>query len=117
VAAVSVLAAIGWMFLSWRLSFRGLTPASAFYARALKVGQWFGIASTDSTTPNEFARSFARTLPGSQGAIRSITNAYYAERFGPVEARQVGISEAESGWKQLRRNLLRWRVRRRRWGK
>ena len=117
VAATAVLAAIGWMFLSWRLSFRGLTPAGALYARALKVGQWFGIVSTESTTPNEFARSFARALPGSQGAIRSITNAYYAERFGPIETRQVGISEAESGWKQLRRNLLRWRIRRRRWGK
>lgn len=117
VAIAAVIAAGLWMFVAWRVNFRGLAPASALYARALKVGQWFGVNSNAATTPNEFARAFGRTLPGSQSAIRSITNAYYFERFGPIEAQAAGISEAETGWKQLRRSILRWRIRRRNWGR
>jgi len=70
------------------------------------------VGSADSTTPYEFGRALTTVLPGTEAPIRSITNAYYAEQFDPASSNQESISAARTGWKQLRRNLLRWRIRR-----
>jgi transglutaminase-like putative cysteine protease len=112
IAAICLLIA-GALVLRWQWLVRGLAPASSLYARLQRIGAWFGVRGAESTTPNEFGRALSHVLPGSESAVRSITNAYYAERFDPTPAsRTETLSAARNGWKQLRRNLLRWRIRR-----
>jgi transglutaminase-like putative cysteine protease len=103
---------LGFMGLMWQWRVRGLPPAGGLFARLQRVGAWFGVRSADSTTPYEFGRALTTVLPGTEAPIRSITNAYYAEQFDPASSNQESISAARTGWKQLRRNLLRWRIRR-----
>jgi hypothetical protein len=116
IAAVAVaifsLGIAALLALAWQWRVRGLPPAGGLFARLLRVGGWFGVRPAESTTPNEFGRALSRVLPGAEGPIRSITNAYYAEQFDSTAANSESILAANSGWKQLRRNLLRWRIRR-----
>jgi transglutaminase-like putative cysteine protease len=103
---------LGFMALIWQWRVRGLPPAGGLFARLQRVGAWFGVRSADSTTPYEFGRALTSVLPGTDAPIRSITNAYYAEQFDPASSTQESLVAARTGWKQLRRNLLRWRIRR-----
>jgi hypothetical protein len=116
IAAVAVaivsLGFAGLLALAWQWRVRGLPPAGGLFARLLRVGGWFGVRPAESTTPNEFGRALSRVLPGAEGPIRSITNAYYAEQFDSSAAHSESLIAASAGWKQLRRNLLRWRIRR-----
>jgi transglutaminase-like putative cysteine protease len=112
--ACAALGFAGLFALRWRWRLRGLGPASGLFARLQRVGAWFGVRTGEATTPNEFGRALTRVLPGSDAAVRSITTAYYVEQFDPEGTRGEIIASANSGWKQLRGNLWRWRLRRRR---
>ena len=111
IAAISLFAA-GFLALRWQWQVRGLAPAGSLFARLQRVGTWFGVRSADSTTPNEFGRALTRVLPGSDSAVRSITSAYYAEQYDPASSSGESLAAARAGWRSLRRNLLRWRIRR-----
>jgi hypothetical protein len=112
VAGLAGFAVAGFLALRWQWRVRGLTPAGGLFSRLQRVGLWFGVPASDSTTPYEFGRAFSRALPGSEPAVRSITNAWYAEQFDHETKDETSLRAAQSGWKQLRRNLLRWRIRR-----
>lgn len=112
IAVMCVLLAIA-LGLRWQWHVRGLAPAGGLFARLQRVGAWFGIRSAQSTTPNEFGRALSRVLPGSESAIDSITTAYYAEQFDPASVSPETLLAAKDGWRHLRRNLVRWRLRRR----
>ena len=116
-AALLILTGLGFLSFAiarWNWRVRGLPPAGGLFARLLRIGGWFGVRTNDATTPYEFSRALTRTLPGSEPAVRSITNAYYAEQFDPDRQNPESLVAAQSGWKQVRRNLVRWRLRRRR---
>jgi hypothetical protein len=110
--AILCLLLAGALVLRWQWLVRGLAPAGSLFARLQRVGTWFGVRGAESTTPNEFGRALSRVLPGSELAVRSITTAYYAEQFDQASTTPESLTAAKDGWKQLRRNLLRWRIRR-----
>ena len=112
IVALLCIGALGMMALMWQWRVRGLPPAGGLFARLQRVGSWFGVRGGDSTTPYEFGRALSGVLPGTEAPIRSITNAYYAEQFDPASSSTESLAAARTGWKQLRRNLLRWRIRR-----
>jgi transglutaminase-like putative cysteine protease len=117
IAGVLAAGAVGLgslLALRWRWRLRGLSPASGLFARLQRIGGWFGVRPGDATTPNEFGRALTRVLPGSDAAVRSITTAYYVEQFDPEGAGGETLVSARNGWRQLRSNLLRWRLRKRR---
>ncbi|HQY31766.1 MAG TPA: transglutaminase domain-containing protein, partial [Thermomicrobiales bacterium] len=100
---------VGLLALGWSSKTRGMTASAALLYRLQQVGGWFGMAPTESTTPAEYADTFARRFPGTGAAAHSISEAYYHEQFGPVEGREELIAGAERGWGQIRRTILRWR--------
>lgn len=111
IGTVLLLGVGGFLTLTWRRGLGGLPPAAGLYARMLKVGRWAGVEPTLSSTPGEYGRTLTRVLPGSAGHVRSITEAYYQERFDPSARGNVSLAKANEGWTHLRRNLLRWRIR------
>ncbi|MDQ2681886.1 MAG: transglutaminase-like domain-containing protein, partial [Chloroflexota bacterium] len=71
IGAIGMTLAVGilaYLILSWRSGLGGLPPAAGLFARLIKVGRWFGVEPHPAATPAEYARSFSRALPGTEGA-------------------------------------------------
>ncbi len=104
---LALLAAILAAMLVWSWGLRGMTPAGAGYARALRVGRWWGVRADPATTPAEYASHLGRAIPSAQEPARALADLYAAERYGAqplsADARRAG----HAAWLRLRAALLR----------
>jgi transglutaminase-like putative cysteine protease len=100
VAALGVTLAV--MALNWLWKIRGLSPAGSLMFRLQRVGTWFGIHPSPSTTPAEYASRFGQRFPTAGPAAKSISDAYYHEQFGPTEGRTEAVNLAGHGWARVR---------------
>lgn len=88
--------------VAWFAGFRGLSPASGMYARALKAGQWLGVSPAPSLTPNEFAERVGRVAPSAQGPVRTVSEIYTQELYGNARPDAMQLQRARSAWRDLR---------------
>ncbi|MEA2586177.1 MAG: hypothetical protein QOF33_4262, partial [Thermomicrobiales bacterium] len=102
VAALAIAAA-------WLWGLRGLRPGAALYARALRIGRFWGVQRDPTMTPSEFASEFARSVPVARTAIRAVAEIYTEEQYGKQGANPEQISSGRAAWRELRGSLLRWR--------
>jgi hypothetical protein len=100
----------------WLWGLRGLRPGAALYARALRIGRFWGVDPDPTMTPAEYAAEFARTVPASRGAMRVVAELYTAEQYGDGSVNQSATIAGRAAWKELRGSLVRWRPWRRRHG-
>lgn len=107
--ALALVLAFAWL---WGL--RGLRPGAALYARALRIGRFWGVRPDPTMTPVEFASEFGRTVPGARSAMRAVAEIYTEEQYGNRETSVSAASAGRSAWRELRGTLLRWRPWRRR---
>lgn len=111
---LSVLGAGFWLIWNWRL--RGLPPSSALFARLVRVGRLTGVNTTGTTTPREYASSFARSVPAAGQPVRRIVQVYELDQYGPEGADESRLERAQHAWRQIRSLIPRMLFRRRRKG-
>ncbi|GIW04582.1 MAG: hypothetical protein KatS3mg059_1202 [Thermomicrobiales bacterium] len=83
--------------LAWAWGLRGLRPAAALYARALRIGRFWGVQAGPTTTPHEFAAELARRAPVSRAAVQRVAELYAAEQYGRRPAHQGGYGKWPGG--------------------
>ena len=87
---------------SWFAGFRGLTPMSSLYARALRAGRWLGATPAPSMTPQEYAEHIGRLTPSAQGPARIVADLYTEERYAGRRPDGDALHAAKSAWRELR---------------
>jgi hypothetical protein len=102
--ALAALVAIGALaaVVTWFASFRGLSPVSSLYARALRAGNWLGVRSTPSLTPYEYAERVGRVVPSAQGPARVVADLYTQERYAGRRPDGSQTQAARDAWRRLR---------------
>ena len=104
-AAVAVaLALVIW--LSWRISLRGLEPTARLWVSTARMARWIGVRSDPSTTPQEHARQIDTVL-GLGPLALGLANRYTATRFGRKILSDEERDETTAAWKRLRVSLIR----------
>ena len=88
--------------VAWFGGFRGLSPASGMYARALKAGRWLGVSPAASLTPHEFAERVGRVAPSAQGPVRTVSEIYTQELYGNTRPDADQLQRARQAWNELR---------------
>ena len=88
--------------VAWFGGFRGLSPVSGMYARALKAGNWLGVPPAASLTPHEFAERVGRVAPSAQGPVRTVSDIYTQELYGNTRPDANQLQRARSAWSELR---------------
>src|SRR5205814_1930887 len=99
--------------MAWTWKLRGLRPGAGLYARALRIGRFWGVQSDPTKTPAEYAQEFSRAVPSAKRAIRVVTDIYSAEQYGRREVSASTSTTGKVAWRELRRTVLRWRP----WGR
>lgn len=102
--AVAAIVAVGALAVtaSWFIGFRGLSPVSSLYARALRVGNWLGVPARVSLTPHEFAARVGHVVPSAQGPARVVAELYTQERYAGRRPDGDSVQAARSAWRDLR---------------
>ena len=100
-AAALLLGAVVAIF-AWFGGFRGLSPVSGLYARALRAGNWLGVPPTASLTPREYADRVGRVVPSAQGPARVVADLYTQERYAGRRPDSDALRAARSAWRDLR---------------
>jgi transglutaminase-like putative cysteine protease len=95
--------------IAWLWGLRGLRPGAALYARALRIGRFWGVRPDPTMTPVEFASEFGRSVPGARSAIRAVAEIYTEEQYGNRGASVANVSAGRAAWRELRRTLIGWR--------
>jgi transglutaminase-like putative cysteine protease len=98
VVAIGALAAA----VAWFASFRGLSPISSLYARALRAGSWLGVRAAPSLTPHEYAERVGRVVPSAQGPARVVADLYTQERYAGRRPDSMQTQAARDAWRRLR---------------
>ena len=98
------------IWLSWRISLRGLDPTARLWVSASRLARWIGVRADPSTTPQEHARQID-TLLGLGPIALGLANHYTATRFGRKILSDEERAETIDAWKHLRRSLIRYAVR------
>ena len=88
--------------VAWFSGFRGLSPISGMYARALRAGNWLGVPPAASLTPHEFAERVGRAAPSAQGPVRTVSEIYTQELYGSTRPDADQLQRARSAWRELR---------------
>jgi len=97
VAIASLVAASAWF-----AGFRGLSPVSSLYARALRAGNWLGVPPRASLTPHEYADRVGRVVPSAQGPARVVAELYTQERYASRRPDGDALRAARDAWRDLR---------------
>jgi hypothetical protein len=97
VAMTSIGAAIAWF-----AAFRGLSPISSVYARAVKAGNWLGVRPAPSLTPHEYAARIGRSVPSAAAPARTVADLYAQERYAGQTPDRERTQEARAAWRDLR---------------
>ncbi|HEV2528000.1 MAG TPA: transglutaminase domain-containing protein [Thermomicrobiales bacterium] len=94
------------VWLRWRRELRGLSPVSALYARAVRLGSWLRVGVDPMTTPAEYADRIGRSVPAARQPVRMVVDQYAREQYAPPSS---APSEAvgQRAWLELRRALVR----------
>ena len=102
--AVAAVVAIGALALtaSWFIGFRGLSPVSSLYARALRAGKWLGVPVRVSLTPHEYADRVGRVVPSAQGPARVVAELYTQERYAGRRPDSDALRAGRTAWRDLR---------------
>lgn len=108
VAALIVVGG-GTLAVAWIWGLRGLSPAAALYARALRIGRFWGVRMTATMTPHEFATELARRAPVPGVAARRVSELYAAEQYGRQTLSPTDTQSGWRAWRALRGSILRWR--------
>ena len=95
---VAALAAV----TAWFVGFRGLSPVSSLYARALRAGNWLGVTPRVSLTPHEYADRVGRVVPSAQGPARVVAELYTQERYAGRLPDGDALRAARDAWRDLR---------------
>ena len=101
VAAVVAIAALA-VTASWFIGFRGLSPVSSLYARALRAGNWLGVPPRVSLTPHEYADRVGRVVPSAQGPARVVAELYTQERYAGRRPDGDALRAGRTAWRDLR---------------
>ena len=113
-AAVAVATALGaGLWFVWNRGLRGLSPASALYARLVKLARFAGIRASPAATPAEVASSFGEAVPSARDHADRIVRAYELDQYGPSGAGQGILGAATQAWTDLRNHVYRIVFRRR----
>jgi hypothetical protein len=102
---------------AWFAGFRGLSPISGFYARALRAGSWLGVNPVASLTPHEYAERVGRVVPSAQGPARTVADLYTQERYAGRRPDSEQTRAARQAWRALRGIAIGSFLRRNRGGK
>ncbi|MBC8160609.1 MAG: transglutaminase domain-containing protein, partial [Roseiflexaceae bacterium] len=97
------LVVLAWYQLNRNL--RGLSPATAAYARMTRLGGWAGLRAEEHQTPHEYAAKLAKTLPEQQQHVDQIVGGYVQERYNASQPAAIDI-DYDGAWKTVRRPLL-----------
>ena len=108
-AAVAVALAL-LLWLSWRLSLRGLEPTAQLWVSTARLAHWIGLRSELSTTPQEHARQIDSML-GLGPLAFALANRYTATRFGRKTLSDEERDETTETWRRLRASLIRCALR------
>jgi transglutaminase-like putative cysteine protease len=100
-AAVIAVAAVA-AATAWFVGFRGLSPVSSLYARALRAGGWLGVPPRASLTPHEYADRVGRVVPSAQGPARVVAELYTQERYAGRRPDGDALRAAREAWRDLR---------------
>ena len=102
--AVAVAIGIGALAVtaSWFIGFRGLSPVSSLYARALRAGKWLGVPPRVSLTPHEYADRVGRVVPSAQGPARVVAELYTQERYAGRRPDGAALRAGRAAWRDLR---------------
>jgi hypothetical protein len=88
--------------IAWFAGFRGLSPVSSLYARALRAGNWLGVPPRVSLTPHEYADRVGRVVPSAQGPARVVAELYTQERYAGRRPEGEALHAARDAWRDLR---------------
>ncbi len=103
------LGLVSGLAVAWLWGLRGLRPGAALYARALRIGKFWGVRPNPAMTPSEFASEFGRSVPGARTAMRAVAEIYTEERYGNRDADVANVATGRAAWRELRGTLLGWR--------
>ncbi len=117
--AVAVVGAIGALAVTtaWFIGFRGLSPVSSLYARALRAGNWLGVPPRVSLTPHEYADRVGRVVPSAQGPARVVAELYTQERYAGRRPDGDALRAGRTAWRDLRGIAMASLLRRNRGGR
>ena len=87
---------------AWFAGFRGLSPVSSLYARALRAGNWLGVPPRASLTPHEYADRVGRVVPSAEGPARVVAELYTQERYASRRPDGDALRAARDAWRDLR---------------
>ena len=96
-------------FSLWILSLRGLRPGAALFTRVMRVGRLWGVQSSATMTPAEYAAAFGQSVPKASGAANYVADLYTAETYGGVEISSEAQRSGREAWKTVRANISGWR--------
>ncbi len=103
--------------IAWFAGFRGLSPVSSIYARALRAGTWLGVTPAASMTPREYADRVGRFVPSAQSPARVVADLYTQERYAGRNLDGEAMRTARSAWRDLRGIAIASLLRRERGGR
>lgn len=104
----AVVVALAWQ---WRL--RGLSPAGALYARAVRAGSVMGVKAEPYQTPREYADRLGGERPALRAPARLVADLYSQEIYAGRPPGPSALRSARAAWSELRRAMLDALVRRR----
>jgi hypothetical protein len=110
--ALGIVAAIA-AVVSWQWKLRGLSPAGALYARAVRAGSLMGAPAEPQMTPREYADRLAAVRPGLHAPARLVADLYSQETYAGRPPGPAALRSARVAWRSLRRAMLDALVRRR----
>jgi hypothetical protein len=102
---------------AWFGGFRGLSPISGLYARALRAGNWLGVPPAPALTPREYAERVGRAVPSAQGPARVVADLYTQERYARRRPDGEALRAGRHAWRNLRGIALAGVLRRERGGR
>ena len=100
-AVLAAVASLG-AAVAWFTAFRGLSPVSSVYARALKAGSWLGVRPAPSLTPHEYAARMGRAVPAAATPARTVADLYARERYAGQAPDREQTQAARAAWRDLR---------------
>ena len=97
----------GWQRLRGMASLRGRPSYSTasirgIYASLLRLGAAMGYPRPAGTTPYEYVSTLRQALPGREGEVSAITEAYVRVRYGEVPTTEEDLRRVRGWWERVK---------------